>query len=97
MKHLLILLFSVFALSFVAQTYTMPLGAGVSSSVSACSGNFYDCGGAAGDYAASQTSTITFCPSTPGAKMQFIFSSFLLLLLFKIFSEISKSMFASYC
>lgn len=55
----------------------LPAGSVVMSngSASACSGNFYDPGGM-GDYSNSQDYTMTICPSTAGAKLKMIFSSF---------------------
>jgi gliding motility-associated-like protein len=71
MKHIFTLIFSVFVLSGIAQTYTMN-----NTAVTTCSGNFYDSGGSGGTYSASETYTKTFCPSTPGSKLQFVFSLF---------------------
>lgn len=63
----------------ICITSPAPLPAGsvvmANGSVSACSGNFYDPGGL-GDYSNSQDYTLTICPSTAGAKLRAIFSSF---------------------
>lgn len=45
-------------------------------SISACTGNFYDSGGAGGSYTNNQNYTFTICPSTPGAQVQVSFTSF---------------------
>jgi len=55
-----------------AQTYTMSS----SGTYTTCSGNFYDGGGPGSDYPNNQNVTVTFNPSTPGAKMSVTFSSF---------------------
>ena len=65
---LLVLLLSVTAFS---QTYNMS-----NSSITTCSGNFYDSGGVAGNYGNAQTLTMTFCPSTPGSAIRMDFSQF---------------------
>ncbi len=61
----------------ITSPATLPPGSIVMSngSTSACSGTFYDPGGL-GDYSNSTTMVFTICPSTPGAKVQAIFSSF---------------------
>ncbi|WP_343636444.1 PKD domain-containing protein [Fluviicola sp.] len=46
-----------------------------SGSTSACSGTFYD-GGGLSDYSSSDTRVFTICPSTAGAKLKAVFSSF---------------------
>jgi hypothetical protein len=44
--------------------------------VTACSGNFYDNGGAGGNYTSNQSYTQTYCSSTPGQCLVMTFSSF---------------------
>ncbi len=44
--------------------------------VTTCTGNFYDSGGASGSYANSENFTETFYPSTPGAMIRFTFNTF---------------------
>ena len=44
--------------------------------VTTCTGNFYDSGGASGSYANSENYTETFYPSTAGAMVRFVFTSF---------------------
>lgn len=46
------------------------------TSVTTCTGNFYDSGGSSAEYLNSENYTMTFYPSTAGAMMQFVFSSF---------------------
>ena len=60
-------------LTSFSQTYTM-----INGNVSTCSGDFYDSGGANGNYTNNQSRTFTICPSTPGAKIKVTFSSFAL-------------------
>lgn len=62
--------FIVYTISF-GQTYNMPNGS--NGTITTCAGTFRD---GAGDYGASQNSTITFCPSTPGDKIRITFTSF---------------------
>jgi len=45
-------------------------------SVTVCNLNFYDSGGATGDYSNSETYTLTVYPSTPGSSIQAIFNAF---------------------
>ncbi|MBC7694237.1 MAG: gliding motility-associated C-terminal domain-containing protein [Burkholderiales bacterium] len=71
MKHLFTLFFSIFSISAVAQNYNMD-----NTSVTTCGGNFYDSGGSASNYGASETFTKTFCPSTVGDKLSFNFTAF---------------------
>ena len=70
-KHLYILLFFVFG-SAIAQTHTM----NNNNPVNSCSGIFVDSGGAAGNYGNNQTFTKTFCPTTPGGIVRFVFTEF---------------------
>ncbi len=44
--------------------------------ITTCSGDFYDSGGSGGAYSNNENFTETFYPSTPGAMIQFTFSSF---------------------
>ena len=73
MKKLLFIVIAVFVLltTAKAQNYSMS-----NSNVSTCSGNFYDSGGAGGDYTNNQNLTMTFCSSTPGAQISFHFTLF---------------------
>ena len=73
-KVLLALLLLINVVSF-GQTYTMPTGTG-NQNVSTCSGNFFDSGGAGGNYGTNANSTITFCPGTPGQLIRIVFSSY---------------------
>uniref|UniRef100_UPI00259875FC proprotein convertase P-domain-containing protein n=1 Tax=uncultured Flavobacterium sp. TaxID=165435 RepID=UPI00259875FC len=65
---LILLLVSVFSFG---QTYNM--GNGANGTISTCTGTFRD---GAGNYAASQNGTITFCPSTPGDRVRITFTAF---------------------
>ena len=71
MKKLLLLLVLFFCLSVSSQNYNMS-----TTNVNTCTGNFYDSGGAAGNYANNQNFTMTFCPSTPGSAIRLNFSAF---------------------
>jgi PKD repeat protein len=46
------------------------------TSVTTCTGDFYDSGGSAGSYASSEAFTETFYPATPGSMVRFTFNSF---------------------
>jgi len=69
-KVLFTVLFCAFGLFSIAQSYNMS-----NSTVTTCSGTFYDSGGT-GNYSASQNLTYTICPSTPGSKVRLNFTSF---------------------
>ena len=71
MKRILLLLLLLLSGSIQSQTYLMN-----NTSVSTCSGTFYDSGGQLGTYLASETYVKTFCPSTPGNYIQLNFSMF---------------------
>ncbi len=73
MKKIFTILQLCFFLNGFAQTYNMPA---TNTTYTTCSGNFYDSGGSSGTYTASETRTVTFCPSTSGAKMKLVFSTF---------------------
>jgi|GEM_PF-2990647 len=68
--HALLLLF-LLPLPCDAQTYTMAPG-----TVTTCGGNFYDSGGAGGNYSNGENSTMTFCPSVAGQCISVTFTSF---------------------
>jgi subtilisin-like proprotein convertase family protein len=70
---LALVFFAAFANPVLAQNYNMS-----NSSVTTCSGNFYDSGGAGGAYGNNQTFVFTICPSTPGAQVQVNFTAFAL-------------------
>jgi subtilisin-like proprotein convertase family protein len=46
------------------------------TSITTCSGNFYDTGGSAGDYWADEDYQVTYCPSVVGSTIQMNFSVF---------------------
>lgn len=58
-----------------AQTYSMPTGSAVYTSVTTCTGVFLDNGGI-GNYSNSQHASYTFYPATAGQYMQVTFTSF---------------------
>lgn len=61
--------------SLLAQNYTMGSANNSNgSTVTTCSGNFYDSGGPSGNYGNNQNITVTFCASTPGQQIQFNFA-----------------------
>lgn len=70
MKHIFTTLLSIISITFFAQTYNMS-----NTNITTCSGTVYDPGGT-GNYATSQDFTMTICPSTPGAKVQINFTTF---------------------
>ncbi|MEQ3662365.1 MAG: hypothetical protein ACJAYP_000665, partial [Flavobacterium sp.] len=72
--YLLVLGFILlFDFSIYSQTYNMANGA--NGTITTCSGTYRD-GGGAGNYAASQSSTITFCPTVPTDKIRISFTTF---------------------
>jgi PKD repeat protein len=58
-------------ISVIAPEFNMTTG-----TVTTCTGNFYDSGGPSSNYADNENFTETFYPSTPGAMIRFVFSSF---------------------
>ncbi len=72
MKNIFTFLFLIFAVVLSAQTYSPS----ANTSITTCSGTFYDSGGNAGAYGASQSYTVTICPGTPGTKLNLLFTSF---------------------
>lgn len=71
MKKILLSLLILFSLSVSAQNYNIS-----NSSISTCAGNFYDSGGAGGNYGSSQNFVMTICPGTPGSAIRIDFSAF---------------------
>src|SRR5258706_487356 len=70
-RAVILVLFIASVVSVNAQTFNMTNG-----TFSTCSGNFYDSGGPAGTYNVNENFTITFTPSTPGAHLNVLFTSF---------------------
>lgn len=54
-----------------AQVYNMS-----NTSVTTCSGLFYDSGGSGNVYGSGETTTMTFCSGMPGEPIQFVFTAF---------------------
>lgn len=76
LTYLTYLLFCVFQVSNLkGQVYTMPTGS-IDSSVTTCSGTFYDSGGPTSNYANGSSSTYTFCSNTPGQCITVDFTQF---------------------
>ena len=71
MKILSTLFILISSFGAFAQTYNMN-----NTAVNTCSGTFYDSGGNAGTYGASQSFTKTFCPLVAGNKLQMVFTTF---------------------
>jgi len=57
-------------------TVTPPIFIMSNSTVTTCTGDFYDSGGSSGPYQNNETYVMTFNPSTAGAMIRFAFSSF---------------------
>ena len=57
-------------------TVSPPVYNMATGTVTTCSGDFYDSGGPAGSYQNNENYTETFYPSTPGAMIRFVFTSF---------------------
>lgn len=73
--HATLLLLSLISADSIAQNYNMG-----NSTISACSGNFYDSGGngngAGANYRDNENYTMTFCSSTPGQCVRLTFTRF---------------------
>ena len=69
-KKYIFLFFILFSIGLSAQSYNMS-----NVPVTACTGTFLDSGGT-GNYGNSQNFTKTFCPSTPGSIIRFVFTQF---------------------
>jgi streptogramin lyase len=70
-----VLLFVLIAASIKAQVYTLN-SISNGTSVSTCSGTFYDSGGSASNYGNSEDNVMTFCSSVGGQFMRLTFTSF---------------------
>jgi len=57
-------------------TVSPPIFNMTNGTITTCSGDFYDSGGASGAYQNNENFTMTFYPSTPGAMIRFNFSAF---------------------
>ncbi len=75
MKYIFTSLLIFISLSFFSQNYLLN-GTTNNTTISTCTGNFNDSGGAGGSYGNSQDYTITFCPTTPGNKINLLFTAF---------------------
>jgi gliding motility-associated-like protein len=71
LHYFLVFLFFIMSHASEAQTYDMS-----TTSVSACSGTFYDSGGSIGTYSDDEVNTMTFCSSSAGQQIRFNFTSF---------------------
>jgi len=71
MNKFLFVVFSMIGILVYGQNINMQDG-----TFTQCSGVFYDSGGPAGDYANGESKIITFCPDSPGNKIQIDFTSF---------------------
>ena len=71
MKVFITFLFLIVAGYGFSQTYNMS-----NSSVSACSGTFYDSGGSGSDYSNNENLVFTICPGTAGNKVEVDFTAF---------------------
>ena len=69
MNKLLLILAVFVTVKINAQTYNMS-----NTSISTCSGNFYDSGGSGGNYSNSTDYTMTICPSIAGNKVSINFT-----------------------
>lgn len=73
-KNMLAAIICFIAVSFSnAQVYNM----GSTSTVSTCSGTFYDSGGGNANYTSNQNLQITFCSASPGQSIYLRFTAFL--------------------
>ncbi len=66
-------------LNYTTPTYNPPPTGGPnytmsSGTISTCGGTFYDPGGPSGNYGNNNLNTQTFCSSTPGGQLQFVFT-----------------------
>jgi gliding motility-associated-like protein len=72
-------MFTFLSMNILVFSQNYPLNAANNNTtISTCGGNFYDSGGATGQYTNNQNRTITFCPNTPGAMIRLNFTAFAL-------------------
>ncbi|WP_460218351.1 T9SS type B sorting domain-containing protein [Psychroserpens sp. MEBiC05023] len=71
MKKALLIIFTIFSFHMYAQDVLMQNG-----TVNACSGVFYDSGGAGGAYASNENLVLTICPENAGQLVQLDFTAF---------------------
>lgn len=73
-SFIIVLVLMLAIASLQAQNYNM----GSSSSVTTCTGNFYDSGGPSGNYTKDEDYTMTFYPGSAGSIVKFTFTLFVI-------------------
>lgn len=75
MKKIILFTF-ILSTFFVSVGQNYEIDAYNGQTVTTCSGIFYDSGGQSGNYAANESYSVTFCPSTAGTTIDLNFTSF---------------------